>query len=757
MFSNLLIKTAEGSSITTLGRARRFGLAVLFTVLFILAFGYHVLLWSTGNPFPPVVDAIYGILVIVEYTALWLLLSSLLQRRSVNPAKTLWTTLLLGVFFLGAGRVIMNIGAPPDDLSISGVTALGFNQQTGVPLTMATVFKTNMLSLLQASFAILLLLRLRDLVLFKRTKSSQRNWYLMLGTMVIAALFTFLKDPLTEPGWTSLAWIPAIGLMVTNSFRLSWIVFLSFKEKMASIGLSFLLLALLAAGYIIGDISLFPGSKTYITYYSYPLGVFTLLSLIFGILYATTAFLSLLFHLPTTSDFQQKVGEMAAMHSLTTLVSQAFDPERLAYTIAASPVEAGSATASWLGIADLQSGSLRPRIVAAHNITSSRISELVDTQAFYEEILLKREPILLEQAPTDHRINSHPGSGLGSLLVVPLLARDELLGALFVTKEVTHGFEKDDIESISAFAAQAALALDHARLFEEQIEKERLSREIAIAREVQRKLLPQHLPYIEGLSIAASNVSAQEVGGDYYDFVRIDDDRLAVIAADVSGKGTHAAFYMAELQGIFHSLSRLVPSPADFLTHANEAIAQSLEKHIFITAIYGVIDTKKEQFVLARAGHCPVAMIHLDGNARLLRSQGLGLGLDRGVLFQKTLVEEKVDLQPGDVFVLYTDGIVESRNETGEEYGYDRLLNALRENRFEDAPELHNAVLEDIRRFLGHDHFDDDMTIVVIKWHGIRYSTSVALESRKQTQRVSEKVQDVEGGNGIWKNVAPSN
>lgn len=756
MFSNLLTRSAEGSSLPTLGRARRFGLTVLFTVLFVLAFGYHVLLWSTGTVFPPVINAIYGILVIVEFTALWLLLSSLLQRRSVNPAKTLWTTLLLGVFFLGAGRVVMNLGAPPEDLSISGVAALGFNQQTGIPLTMATVFKTNMLSLLQASFALLLLLRLRDLVLFKRTKASQRNWYLMIGAMVIAALFTFQKDPLTEPGWTSLAWIPAIGLMVTNSFRLSWIVFLSFKEKMASIGLSFLLLALLAAGYIIGDISLFPGSKTYITYYSYPLGVFTLLSLIFGILYATTAFLSLLFHLPTTSDFQQKVGEMAAMHSLTTLVSQAFDPERLAYTIAASPVEAGSATASWLGIADLQSGSLRPRIVAAHNITSSRISELVDTQAFYEEILLKREPILLEQAPTDHRINSRTGAGLGSLLVVPLLARNELLGALFVTKEVTHGFEKDDIESIGAFAAQAALALDHARLFEEQIEKERLSREMAIAHEVQRKLLPQHLPFIDGLSIAASNVSAQEVGGDYYDFVRIDDDRLAVIAADVSGKGTHAAFYMAELRGIFHSLSRLVPSPADFLMHANQAIAHSLEKHIFITAIYGVIDTKKEQFVLARAGHCPAAMIHLDGNARLLRSQGLGLGLDRSVLFQKTLVEEKVDLQPGDVFVLYTDGIVESRNEAGEEYGYERLLNTLRENRFEDAPELHNAVLEDIRQFLGHDHFDDDMTIVIIKWHGIRYSTTLALDSKKQTQRVSEKVQDVEGGDGMWKNVAPS-
>ncbi|MCH7646618.1 MAG: SpoIIE family protein phosphatase, partial [Nitrospinae bacterium] len=188
-------------------------------------------------------------------------------------------------------------------------------------------------------------------------------------------------------------------------------------------------------------------------------------------------------------------------------------------------------------------------------------------------------------------------------------ARNEALGALFVAREVTHGFEKDDVEAISIFAAQAALALDNARLFEEQIEKERLARELAIAKEVQHKLLPQCLPSLEGLTLAASSVSAQEVGGDYYDFVQLDDQRLAFIVGDVSGKGTSAAFYMAEMQGVFQSVSHIAPDPQDFLTHANRALANSLEKNVFISVIYGVLDLKKEEIVLARAGHCPAAMI----------------------------------------------------------------------------------------------------------------------------------------------------
>lgn len=624
---------------------------------------------------------------------------------------------------------------------------MGFEYGTDVPLTLLTVVKMNVLSLLKAAFVFILLLRFRDLVLFKRTRQSQRNWYLMLGLMVVASLFAFMKPPSTDEYSIiqSIAMIPAIALMAVNAFRLSWIVYLSFKEKLIDIGLSVLLLIALSLALVSDNVV--PGGGDYVRYYSYPLYVFALLALVFGILYCTTSFLSLLFHLPTTSDFQRKAGEVTAMHSLTNLISQVFDPEKLYFSIAASPVEAGAAHAAWLAVADPQSGTLRPRLVSSFNITHAQIAETVDTAAFYEELSNRREPLLLEEAPADHRIDVRPGDGLGSLLVMPLLARNTLLGALFVTREVTHGFEKDDIEAISVFAAQAALALDNARLFEEQVEKERLTRELDIAREVQRKLLPQRLPVAAGLTLAASSVSAQEVGGDYYDFTWLDKHRLAFIIADVSGKGTSAAFYMAELQGIFQSVSHLVPSPADFLVQANRALAGSLEKHVFISVVYGVLDLQAEELVLARGGHCPVATINLNGEARYIRTRGLGLGLDRTNLFRMALTEERLPLQPGDVFVLYTDGVVESRNAAGEEYGYDRLLQALCEHRHEDADDLHAALLADLHTFLGHDAYDDDMTLVVMKWHGIDVRPLAAAETQVvddaglRTEPIEEEIQ----------------
>ena len=166
-------------------------------------------------------------------------------------------------------------------------------------------------------------------------------------------------------------------------------------------------------------------------------------------------------------------------------------------------------------------------------------------------------------------------------------------------------------------------------------------------------------------------------------------------------------------------MSRLASSPSEFLHHANLALAQSLDRNVFISAIYGILDLKKETFTIARAGHCPAATVRLGGESRLIRTPGLGLGLDRGDLFRKSLVEEHIDLAPGDVFVLYTDGVVESRDVSGEEYGYDRLLAIVDEYRHDDAEGIHAAVLRDLRRFLGAEDYDDDMTLVVLKWHGL--------------------------------------
>ncbi|MEM1125856.1 MAG: SpoIIE family protein phosphatase [Bacteroidota bacterium] len=721
MSATFFSRSSKDAAALLVGSRFRFLLALGICVgLFLLGFGFHELVRGIQAPAPATLAVIYHVGIVLCFALVWILMNHVLKRRQTTPARVLWRTLVIGLLLAATGWGVSLLGRPAS-LTANGPIGI----LNGVPLSLATTVKMSVLSLLETFFAFLVLIRFRELVLFKRTRRSERNWYLMLSFMVIASLSAFMAPPqagvvedLFVP--TGLLLIPAVVLMTINSFRLSWVIFLPWREKVACIGLTAALLALLAFGPVQRfSLSLVPDADEYLLYYSYPLQLFVMQGLIFAILYCTTTFLSLLFHLPTTGDFQQKVGEMAALQSLTNLVNQVFDFERLTTTIVASPIEAGSAQKTWLAMPDPQSGTLRPKVVASYNLLPEHAAALTDVPALYSDVQSGRDVLILEEAATDHRIEAQPGEGIGSLLALPLIARDEMLGVLFVVKEVSRGFEQDDVEALGVFAAQAALALDNARLFEEQLEKERLARELYIAREVQQKLLPQELPQLAGLSIAASSVSAQEVGGDYFDFLPLGEKRFAFIVADVSGKGTSAAFYMAELRGIFHSVGRLTETPKDFLAQANEALSRSLDKNVFVTVIYGIVDLETETLQVARAGHAPAAVIGIDGRPRYVRSRGLGLGLDRGPLFKRTLEEETLPLRPGDVFVFYTDGVVESRDHDDEEYGYDRLLDALCAHRHEEAQALHDALLEDLNVFLGTAGYDDDLTLVVLKWHGL--------------------------------------
>ncbi|MEL6615378.1 MAG: PP2C family protein-serine/threonine phosphatase, partial [Bacteroidota bacterium] len=272
-----------------------------------------------------------------------------------------------------------------------------------------------------------------------------------------------------------------------------------------------------------------------------------------------------------------------------------------------------------------------------------------------------------------------------------------------------------------------------------------LSRELSLARAVQQRLLPTTLPEIPGLRLSAIEKPAQTVGGDYYDAVSLGDDCVGVVVADVSGKGAGAAFYMAEMKGIFQAASRLTRSPSEFLCRANEALSPSLERGTFVSAIYGVIDGQTGTLALARAGHCPALLIHPTSGAaasgdacaedvaasdspppeartRYLRPDGLALGLDPGPLFQRTLDETLVHLVPGDVAVLFTDGLVEARDASGETYGYDRLAAAAAHlcptDGACDPHALRDALLDDVAQFTGLPETDDDVTLMVVAWGG---------------------------------------
>ena len=151
----------------------------------------------------------------------------------------------------------------------------------------------------------------------------------------------------------------------------------------------------------------------------------------------------------------------------------------------------------------------------------------------------------------------------------------------------------------------------------------------------------------------------------------------------------------------------------------NKALGRSLEKNVFVTAIYGVLDCKSGAISIARAGHPPAAFVDVTGRTTLLRSGGLGIGLDRSELFVQTLEVKQHVFSPGDLIALYTDGVTESRNPEGEEFGYDRLLQSVQSARYERAQGVHDAVLQSVDQFLGAEKkYLDDLTVLIIKWHG---------------------------------------
>jgi serine phosphatase RsbU (regulator of sigma subunit) len=255
------------------------------------------------------------------------------------------------------------------------------------------------------------------------------------------------------------------------------------------------------------------------------------------------------------------------------------------------------------------------------------------------------------------------------------------------------------------------------QLMSEQVEKERLEEELRIARQIQMSLLPgEGRVGVPGVRVAALCLPAAEVGGDYYDLLPLGQTRMGVLVADVSGKGTSAALYMAELKGLVLSLSRIYDSPARLLAEANRILAAHMDARTFVTMTYAVVDTAARRMRYARAGHNP--LIHLQartGRTRVLTPAGLGLGLDPGDRFERILEEDEVPLEPGDSFLFFTDGLSEAMSPGAELFGEGRLRRILEEGGTLGSEELKERILDEVRRFVGDADPHDDMTLVVLK------------------------------------------
>ena len=247
-------------------------------------------------------------------------------------------------------------------------------------------------------------------------------------------------------------------------------------------------------------------------------------------------------------------------------------------------------------------------------------------------------------------------------------------------------------------------------------ERERLSRELEIARSVQASFLPRTKPVIEGLDIASLCVPAQEVGGDYYDFITFSPTRLGVLIGDVSGKGISAAFYMTLIKGIVKTLVREGLAPADVLIRANQHFYENAERGTFVSLVYGIFDLPNREFTFARAGHNPVVIASSNsGSPKVLSPPGIALGLESGDLFARKIVEKNVPIAPGDVFLFYTDGFTEAMNHGKEEFGEPRLTELVYGSSQQASETVLEKLQNEVQAFVGQAHQHDDMTAIVVK------------------------------------------
>ncbi len=250
-------------------------------------------------------------------------------------------------------------------------------------------------------------------------------------------------------------------------------------------------------------------------------------------------------------------------------------------------------------------------------------------------------------------------------------------------------------------------------------ERERIRRELEIARHVQQTFLPKETPRVRGLDVASRCVPAAEVGGDYYDLIKLSPARLGVVIGDVSGKGIGAAFYMTLTKGFLRAFARQSDSPKDVLVRVNELFYENAERTRFISMIYGIFDVEKGEFAFARAGHNPLLLRHTrsaEAEPMPVAPKGLALGLADTALFEKVTEESRMRIYPGDVFVLYTDGFTEAMDSAENEFGEARLGELLRTASNDlSASQILDLIYDEVQRFSGRGPQHDDMTLIVVR------------------------------------------
>jgi sigma-B regulation protein RsbU (phosphoserine phosphatase) len=348
--------------------------------------------------------------------------------------------------------------------------------------------------------------------------------------------------------------------------------------------------------------------------------------------------------------------------------------------------------------------------VRGYDIEDLRELRLKTGEGIIGHVALSGEPVISPDVRADPRyVNAR--SETRSEMVAPIISNDEVIGVFDLESDRLNAYDEDDLQVLLLLASQVAIIIEKVMLHEQMIEKKRLEGQLEVARQVQLELLPPRDPQLEGFDICAWNFSTEEVSGDYYDWVSIYEDQIGMVIADVSGKGVPAALLMAFLRASLRAAIHIGYAPHISMAKVNYLLWESIERNQFVTAFYGVLDASNRTLAYTNAGHNPPLLMDADGTARFIERGGLPLGMFRNTRYY----EYYQAIEPGQILVLYTDGVTEAMGQNGEEYGRERLEEAVRAHRDLSARDLITEIQKDVLRWTNGRGASDDMTFFIVK------------------------------------------
>ncbi|HZH89138.1 MAG TPA: SpoIIE family protein phosphatase [Pyrinomonadaceae bacterium] len=336
------------------------------------------------------------------------------------------------------------------------------------------------------------------------------------------------------------------------------------------------------------------------------------------------------------------------------------------------------------------------------------------SRSIIEEVVGQGRSVLTSDAQHDPRFMSSTMTiqGIRSVLAVPLGVGERIFGMIYADSPLAEAkFSQDHLTVLTTLASVAAIRVENARLMEEDLERERFERELNLAREIQQRFQPSGAPNVAGYEMQGISFPCYEIGGDYYDFIERPDGRMVIALGDVSGKGTSAALLMSSLHAAMHAQIPAHKSLGDTISAVNRYLAETIPMNRFITLFCAELDPATGVLSFLNAGHNPPLIAHAGGSMEQLAAGGIPLGIVAEAVYR----EGRTQLQPGDALVIYSDGVSETQNAAGDEYGPVRLYNTVARYLESTAAGIRDKIEADLTKFAQGTPAGDDITLVIVK------------------------------------------